>query len=102
MNKSLNTPNNAFQQLSSYKDKQLTELKMVKDAFFDRPKTMKEVDNETGIMRENICWYCRTLRLQEQLYPVEQRRCSVTKYSTVWAYTTNPDLVPEPSQLSLF
>lgn len=78
-----------------------TELKRVYLAFQDRPKTMKEVDKEVGIMRESICWYCRTLRLTDRLFPVNQKRCSVTKH-TAWTWTTNPDLVLENPQLKLW
>ncbi len=66
------------------------QLQKVYDSFFAVPKTMKEVDKETGVMRENICWYCRTLRLQSKLHAIGKRYCSITKHmATVW--TTNPD-----------
>jgi hypothetical protein len=31
------------------------QLKKVFNAFYEYPKTMKEVNTETNIMRENIC-----------------------------------------------
>jgi len=78
-----------------------TELRKVFAAFFSGSKTMKEVDFEIGIMRESICWYCRTLRLTNRLYPVKKRVCSVTKHEAM-TWTTNTDLIPPQSQLTLF
>jgi hypothetical protein len=85
------------------KDKHFkAQLKKVFEAFFSEPKTMKEVDLETGIMRENICRFCRTLRLSGQLFAVCKRQCRVTKYPSVIAWTTNPELAPKNNQLKLF
>ncbi len=78
------------------------ELSKVYRAFYASPKTMKEVDRETGVMRESICWYCRTLRRKNRLFPVKKRQCSVTKYPTVIAWTSNPDLAPKSNQLKMF
>jgi len=62
---------------------------------------MKEADKLTGVMRENICWYCRTLRQQNRLYVIGKRLCKVTKHvAKVW--TTNPELIPVNQQLTLF
>jgi hypothetical protein len=64
---------------------------------------MKEVDIETGVMRESICRSCSTLVDQNRLFIVGKRRCSITKYPNVTTYTSNPDLAPKhPPQLSLF
>ncbi len=79
----------------------LDQLTRVYNSFYERPKTMKEADRATGVMRENICWYCRTLRKSNQLFPVGKKICGVTK-RYVFAWTTNPDLVPEDPQLKLF
>ncbi len=54
------------------------QLAIVYEAFYDSPKTMKEVDVLTGIMRENICRHCATLRKSDRIYPVGERRCSIT------------------------
>ena len=101
MVKTLNTSFNSFTQQG--KDKHFeAQLAKVYQAFYRSPKTMKEVDLETGIMRESICRYCRRLRLQNRLFPVLKRQCKVTKYPKVIAWTSNPDLVPKPNQLELF
>lgn len=79
------------------------QLKQVFNAFFEKPRTMKEVDKETGIMRENICRYCNMLRQQNKLFAVRKRRCKVTGYPSVIEWTTNPIFAPkQPLQLSLF
>lgn len=79
-----------------------TELKKVYEAFYQKPKTMKEVDKETGIMRESICWYCKELRSQGKLHPVRKRVCSVTKYDHVTEWTSNPNDIPKSNQLKMF
>ena len=30
---------------------------------FNKSLTMKEVDKTIGVIRENICWYCKKLRI---------------------------------------
>jgi hypothetical protein len=77
------------------------QLSRVFDAFYEQPRTMKETDIATGVMRENICWYCRTLRKENKLFPIRKRYCKVTNHRA-FEYTTNPSLVPENLQLSLF
>jgi hypothetical protein len=62
---------------------------------------MKEVDKVCGVMRENICWYVRTLRKAGKIYLITKRRCKVTKH-TAGVYTTNPDLIPSNNQTKLF
>jgi len=83
-------------------DTKSAQLKMVYRAFWDKPMTMKEVDKATGIMRENICRHCGTLRKANLIYVVSRRRCSVTGFPSVTEWTTNPDLAPPDNQLKLF
>lgn len=88
---------------SKYNNRSTSQIQKVYKAFYDSPKTMKEVDVETGIMRANICRYCKTLVAQNKLFIVGKRRCKITKSRNVTIYTSNPDLVPNhPPQLSLF
>jgi hypothetical protein len=77
------------------------QLKTVCNAFFEYPKTMKEVDAETGIMRENICWYLKHFRNQNRISLVGYRKCKITGRN-VGMYSTNPDLFPRSNQLKLF
>lgn len=94
-----NQKNNPF--LHKREGKSVYQLKVVFEAFYSGSKTMKEVDRETGIMRENICWYCRKLRCNGQLYAIGKKVCSITRH-TATIYTTNPDLVTTDAQLKFF
>ena len=83
------------------KDKKIDQLKAVFQSFFNSPKTMKEADADSGIMRENICRYVRTFRQSKSIVVLRKRYCKVTKHLAN-EYTTNPDLFPKPIQLTLF
>jgi hypothetical protein len=83
------------------KDKKIDQLKAVFQSFFDSPKTMKEADADSGIMRENITRYVRTFRQNKSIVVLRKRYCNVTKHLAN-EYTTNPDLFPKPTQLTLF
>lgn len=79
-----------------------TQLKAVYNAFFEKPRTMKEVFVCTGVLREFVCWYCRELRLSGRLYFIKKRKCSITG-EWVKEFTTNEKFVPEfPKQLKMF
>jgi len=86
------------------KGSRLAQLKLVHDSLFNTPQTMKELDRAIGVMRESICWYCRTLRLQNKLYKVRRRRCNVTGHPHVWELTTDAKKAgkQQRSQLNLF
>lgn len=79
----------------------IQQLQIVFDTYFLQPLTMKECDRLCGIMRENICWYNRMLRLSNRIYCIGKRYCTVTKHRA-GVYTTNPKLVPVSNQLNLF
>ena len=81
---------------------QAQQTKKVFNSFFEFPKTMKEVDVETSVMRENICRYVRTLRNENLIALVGYRKCKITGNNKVGIYTTNPDLFPKSNQLTLF
>jgi len=78
------------------------QYKVVFMAFYDAPKTMKEVDVETNIMRENICRYVSMLKAKKRIALVGYRKCKITGFVKVGIYTTNPDLFPKSNQLKLF
>lgn len=95
MKNTINNPSNKRQ-------REDTQLKAVYNAFYEQPRTMKEVFVLTGVLREFVCWYCRTLRRSEHLYFIKKRRCTITG-RIVKEFTTNEDFVPEyPKQLNLF
>lgn len=85
-------------QAHNFKD----QLNIVFNAFFEYAKTMKEVDAETNIMRENICRYVAMLRNENRISFVGYRKCEVTGNNKVGTYTTNPDLFPPSNQLKMF
>ena len=90
--------------ITHYEDNHFdSQLERVYESFFDSPKTMKEVDKSIGVMRESICWFCRTLRKEDKLYPIRKRICTVTKHRAT-EYTTNAALAPvrHVIQLRLF
>lgn len=77
--------------------------KKVFNAFFECPKTMKEVDAETNVMRESICRYVGTFRNENRIALVGYRKCKITGFDRVGIYTTNPNLFPKSSnQLKMF
>ena len=79
-----------------------TQLNAVYESFYEKPRTMKEVFVNTGVLREFVCWHCRELRLSGLLYFTGMRKCSITG---VWVkeFTTNENFVPDfPKQLNLF
>ena len=78
------------------------QLKSIYNAFYEYPKTMKEVDAETNIMRENICRHVSTLRNENRISLVGYRKCKVTGFNKVGIYSTNPELFPKSNQLELF
>jgi hypothetical protein len=78
------------------------QLKSIYNAFYEYPKTMKEVDAETNIMRENICRYVNTLRNENSISLVGYRKCKITGHNKVGIYTTDPKLFPKSNQLELF
>lgn len=79
----------------------MVQMQRVYQAFHQAPKTMKEVDQEQGVMRENICWYVSAFRKAGRIFPVRKRLCKVTKHRAM-AWTTNEELVPENPQLKIW
>jgi hypothetical protein len=75
------------------------QLRIVFNTFFEYPKTMKEVDLETNIMRENICRHVGALRKANRIYLVGYRKCKVTGFNRVGIYSTDPELSPKSNQL---
>lgn len=78
------------------------QLKKVYSAFKAKPLTMKEADVSTGVMRENICRYVRTLLSEGKIAVRRKRKCKITGYPLVKEYTGNPDLFPKSNQLEMF
>ncbi|UJH91692.1 hypothetical protein LZ575_03115 [Antarcticibacterium sp. 1MA-6-2] len=92
--------NNNFQRAKDSKFK--AQLVKVYEAFKEKPMTMLEADNYTGVMRSNICYYIDMLLEQERIALIRKRKCSISGYSKVNEYTADPSLFPKSNQLKLF
>ncbi|GGE25572.1 hypothetical protein [Psychroflexus planctonicus] len=98
--KDTNSLNNAFNEKHN-KDKALTQRKRVFKAFFEAPKTMLMVSNETGILRANICRYVRTFRQSDKVAEVKKGLCKISNHRAGYL-TTNPDQFPKSNQFKMF
>ena len=78
------------------------QMNIVFNAFFESPKTMKEVDVETNIDRSNVCRYVGTLKGLNKIQLISYRKCKITKCEGVGEYSTNPDFFVKSNQLELF
>jgi hypothetical protein len=84
------------------KDKHFkAQFEITVEGFFKQPQTMKELSVSTGIDRANICRFCRKLRKAGKIAVVKKTYCSITKHLAN-KYTTNPEMFPINSQLTLF
>lgn len=75
---------------STAKDRKFqAQQKRVFRAFFGPPKSMLEVEVETGVMRSNICWFVKEWQDRNSIQRVITGVCSITKMQ-VGKYSTNP------------
>tara|TARA_R100001377_G_scaffold64020_2_gene39615 strand:- start:239 stop:532 length:294 start_codon:yes stop_codon:yes gene_type:complete len=77
------------------------QMKVVFKAFYEQPKTMLMVSNETGILRANICRYVAKWRENNRVEPVKTDYCKITKHPADYL-TTNENLFPKSNQLKMF
>lgn len=92
----LNTLNSESK--GNYFHKQLVQTR---DAFFEKPSTMRMVEVYTGVLRPSICRYVAKMRELGLIQLYKVGRCPFTNHIAGF-YTTNPDLFSKPQQLSLF
>jgi hypothetical protein len=59
------------------------------------------IEDATGVKQKNICRYKRNLEKSGRLWEVVKTCCKRTGCKD-WYLTTNPDLAPEQSQLTVF
>jgi hypothetical protein len=83
------------------KDKVLTQTKRVFKSFYEAPKTMLMVSNETGILRANICRYVRKMRQYDNIAEVKKGFCKVSNHRAGFL-TTDPNQFPKSNQLKMF
>ena len=82
--------------------KYFNQLTLVQLSFFERPKTMKMVDKETGVMRENICRYKRIMQRSGAIWLINKSICPITRHRAGF-YSTNPRYAENlPQQFKLF
>ncbi len=94
------TPKNSL--LLQSKDKHFTaQLQATYNGFYEKPQTMKELSVQSCIDRANICRYCKVFRLQNTLYVISKKYCSITKHLAN-VYSTNKKYKPHKQQLELF
>lgn len=77
------------------------QLKRTYRAFKEDPKTMKQVSEETGIDRPNICRYVAWLRKRNKIITVKKDTCPITKH-TAQFLSTDPEYFPKETQPELF
>ena len=95
--------NNATKHLKKHTKKSRFEAQMniAFKAFFEQPKTMLMLSNETGILRANICRYAATWRKSNRIGIVKADYCKISNHVANYL-TTNPNLIPKTNQLQLF
>lgn len=98
-----NNTNHRPENLNKYSEYQSVknQVPTVFKAFYDEPKTMKEVELDTNIDRAHICRYVATFLKENRIAFLHDRKCRATG-SLAGAYTTKPELFPKSNQLSIF
>ncbi|KAA6335655.1 hypothetical protein EZS27_016128 [termite gut metagenome] len=80
-----------------------TQYQTVYESFLEKPKTMFQVEIETGIPRPYICWYVRNMRKGESIQVVKKGCCPISKWDGVGFYSTDTALFNKLNvQLNLF
>lgn len=84
-------------------DKQTFEnqLKRTFEAFKEKPKTMLQVSNETGIMRASICRYVAHLKKRKKIVTVKKGTCPLSKHKAQFL-STDEQYFPKETQPELF
>jgi len=78
-----------------------THLDLVYSSLLDKPKTMKMVEEDTGIDRAYICWAVKKLREQNKLEVFEIKLCKITKHRAGYL-TVDKRLFKDVTQYSFF
>ena len=73
---------------------------MVYDSFFERPKTMFEVERDTHVVRPNVCRYVGMMREDGDIRIVRKGHCPVSGWIAGF-YTTHPRFMPDKDQLRI-
>jgi len=88
---------------SQGKDTEFNQLCKTQIAFFDKPVTMMMAERLSGVRREGICRYVRTMREANAIWIAYVGKCPITGHGKVQFLTTNPTYFEGlPQQLKLF
>ena len=77
----------------------ITQFQIIYDCFSTVPKTMRQVEAETGVRAPNICWTVFKMKRNGTIQKMSVGRCPISHRKAAF-YTTNKDLMRE-KQLSL-
>lgn len=75
------------------------QMKRVYTAFSEKPKTMKQAEQETGVMRANICRYVGKWKKADKIGVSYLGVCPITKHNKVQFLTADPDLFLIPKDM---
>ena len=67
------------------------QMQIVYQCFLERPKTMFEVEQETGVVRPNICRYVQMMGADNAIQEIYKGLCPISNHKAGF-YTTNKDL----------
>ena len=85
------------------KDTDYNQLCKAQIAFFERPRTMMQAERLSGVRRENICRYAKTMKKANAIWIAYVGKCPITGHGKVQFLTTNPKYAEGlPKQLELF
>lgn len=69
----------------------VTQMQVVFKCFFESPKTMYQVEKETGVCRPNVCRYVCEWEKKGNIQELRKGKCPVSGY-TAGFYSTNKEL----------
>ena len=69
----------------------ITQFQIIYDCFSTVPKTMRQVEAETGVRAPNICWTVFKMKRNGTIQKMSVGRCPISHRKAAF-YTTNKDL----------
>jgi hypothetical protein len=81
-----------------------SQYQTVFQSFQEKPKTMFQVEIETGVPRPYVCRHVGNMRKEKNIQVVRKGRCPISKWDRVGFYSTDPALFNklDNAQLNLF
>lgn len=81
--------------------KKLSEAARIFQAIYNEPKTMRMIEQETGIRIPNICRRIADLKKNDSVKVARKGICPISHYSGVQFLTSNPAFFPKEDNLQL-